>query len=309
VRHLFLVVAAVSVLTSLLAAQAPPGGRGGAPPLVRENATQKVTDHVYLIPDESVVLVPNIGIIVGSRATLVVDTGMGTRNGQTVMREVEKVSKNAQLYLVTTHIHPEHDLGAAAFPSQTKMIRSQAQVVEIKETGLDLAKRFSGFSALNAELLSGAEFRKADITFDRDYTLDLGGVRARLIAMGNNHTRGDTAIFIEPDRVLFSGDVTMPGLPAIAADASIRQWLTSQDRFEALRPTHVVPSHGPMGDAAMIAKYKKFFGTIVQRVADLKKQGKTADEAATTIQGELKDTFGDSPRIAAAIRTAYSQTQ
>ena len=120
-----------------------------------------------------------------------------------------------------------------------------------------------GFSPMNAELLAGAEFRKADITFDREYTVDLGGVRARLIAMGNNHTRGDTAIFIEPDGVLFSGDVTMPALPAIAADAGLRQWLTSQQRFEALRPKRIVPSHGAMGDASMVANYKTFFDTIL----------------------------------------------
>ena len=300
----------VSLIALLASAQAPGGGRGTLPPpLVRDNATEKISEHVHVIPDNNVVLVPNIGIIVGSRATLVVDTGMGTRNGRTVMREVEKVSRNTELYLVTTHIHPEHDLGAAAFPPHTKVIRAQAQVTEIGETGLDLARRFSGFSPLTAELLAGAEFRKADITFDREHTLDLGGVRARLIAMGNNHTRGDTAIFIEPDGVLFSGDVTMPGLPAIAADAGIRQWLTSQQRFEALRPTRIVPSHGAMGDASMVADYKTFFDTIVRRVADLKKQGKTVDEAARTIQGELKEKFGDSPRIGATVRMAYTQTQ
>jgi glyoxylase-like metal-dependent hydrolase (beta-lactamase superfamily II) len=139
--------------------------------------------------------------------------------------------------------------------------------------------------------------------------VDLGGVRARLIAMGNNHTRGDTAIFIEPDGILFSGDVTMPGLPAIAGDASIRLWLTSQQRFAALRPKRVVPSHGAMGDASMIANYRMFFDTILGRVAELKKQGKTVDEAVSTIQGELKGKFGDAPRIATAIRSAYVQTQ
>src|SRR5688572_26727739 len=99
---------ALVVLT--LAAGTMLAQRGPAvPPLVRENATQKVSDHVHVIPDNSVPVVPNVGIIVGSRATLVVDTGLGARNGQTIMREVGKVSKNADLYLVTTHVHPEHD--------------------------------------------------------------------------------------------------------------------------------------------------------------------------------------------------------
>ena len=192
-----------------------------APPLVREDATQKISNHVYVIPDNNVGMVPNVGIVVGSRATLVVDTGLGARNGKTVMKEVEKVSKNNELYLVTTHFHPEHDLGAQGFPAHTKVVRSQAQVKEIAELGLETAKRFSGISPLHAELLQGAEFRTADITFDQEHTLDLGGVRVRILAMGYNHTRGDTATFVEPDRVLFSGDVSMGALPAAGAP---RRW-------------------------------------------------------------------------------------
>src|ERR1700752_1545636 len=45
-------------------------------PLIRENATIKISDHVYVIPDGNVGAVPNVGIIVGSNATLVVDTGL-----------------------------------------------------------------------------------------------------------------------------------------------------------------------------------------------------------------------------------------
>lgn len=86
------------------------------PPLVQENKTIKVSDHVYVIPDGRVNLVPNIGIIVGSRATLVVDAGMGPRNGQTVLRELAKVNKNTDLYFTTTHFHPEHMTGVQAFP-------------------------------------------------------------------------------------------------------------------------------------------------------------------------------------------------
>ena len=86
-------------------------------PLVKENATVKVAAHTFVIPDMNVGGVPNVGIIVGDRATLVIDTGLGQKNGETVMREVQKVSKNSELYLATTHFHPEHDLGAAAFPA------------------------------------------------------------------------------------------------------------------------------------------------------------------------------------------------
>lgn len=287
-----------------------PGGRGAAPPpLVRADATEKISEHVYVIPDDNVGMVPNVGIIVGSRATLVVDTGLGARNGRTVMSEVEKVSPNEELYLVTTHVHPEHDLGAGGFPAHTQMIRSRDQVAEIKETGLQMAKAFSGFSPLHAELLKGAEFREADIVFDEENMLDLGGVRVRILAMGYNHTRGDTATFVEPDRVLFSGDVTMQALPAVGASSSIDQWLESQARFLALKPARIVPSHGPMGDQSMLMRYQEFLQIVQRRAAELKKQGRSAEETVSALQTELREKFGESNRMAGTIRTAYSQAR
>src|SRR5215831_11321043 len=105
------------LIEKLLLFQQPPQ----APlPLIRENATVKVSPHVYVIPDGNVGAVPNVGIVVGSRATLVIDTGLGPRNGQTVLREVEKVSRNSSLYLVATHFHAEHLMGESVFPREAK---------------------------------------------------------------------------------------------------------------------------------------------------------------------------------------------
>ena len=238
-----------------LAAQAP-----RPDPLVRENAMQKVSDHVYVIPDNNVQLVPNVGIIVGNQGVLVVDTGMGARNGATVLREAQKVGAGKTLYLATTHIHPEHDLGAHAFPATTKMIRAESQVQEIAEDGLAISDRFKAMSPSNAELLKDAQFRKADITFKDTYDLDLGGVRVRFMAMGFNHTKGDTVFFVEPDAVLFAGDIVMMRLPNVTGpDSRVQHWLSSLDRLEALTPKLIVPSHGPNGDTAMIAAYRAYF--------------------------------------------------
>src|SRR6187431_1973291 len=111
-RHAAYLSVIVALATAGVGAQ-----RGPAPdPLVRENATVKLAAHTYVIPDANVGLVPNVGIIVGSRGTLVIDPGLGRRNGETVLREVAKVSRNAEVYIGTTHFHPEHTTGYVAFP-------------------------------------------------------------------------------------------------------------------------------------------------------------------------------------------------
>jgi glyoxylase-like metal-dependent hydrolase (beta-lactamase superfamily II) len=298
---------AVLIISVIVATAVSAQRGGGAPPLVRENATEKISEHVYVIPDNNVGMVPNVGIIVGTRGTLVVDTGLGPRNGQAIVREMQKVSKTPELYLATTHVHPEHDLGAGGFPAHTKMIRSQAQVKEIADSGLEMAKRFSGFSPLNAELLKDVQFRPADITFDREHVVDLGNVRVRIIAMGYNHTRGDQAVFVEPDAVLFSGDVVMTALPNVGG-STIKQWLSSQERFDKLQPKRIVPSHGAMGDLSMVANTRTFLETVQRRVAELKKQGKTLDEATAAVTMELQDKYpGAGARLTGTIRAAYNE--
>jgi glyoxylase-like metal-dependent hydrolase (beta-lactamase superfamily II) len=277
------------------------------PPLIKEGITEKIADHVYVIPDGEVLLVPNVGIVVGTRGTLVVDSGLGTRNGQTVMREVAKVSKGGELYVASTHFHPEHDLGAMAFPATAKMLRSRDQQADIEESGAETVKRFAGFSPESAELLKGVEFRKADQLFDKELTIDLGGVRVRLMAMGPNHTRGDIAFWVEPDAILFSGDVVMTTMPAFNGQVSkLSTWLQSLNRFEQLQPKRIVPSHRAMGDASMITRWKTLMTTVQSRAADLKKQGRTLDDSVKVIQDELQDRY---PRtqLAGVAAAAYRE--
>jgi glyoxylase-like metal-dependent hydrolase (beta-lactamase superfamily II) len=72
-----------------------------------------------------------VGIVVGKRATLIVDPGMGVRSGEAVARETAKVSRNSELYIVNTHFHPEHTTGEAGLPPTAKLIRSRAQQQDV----------------------------------------------------------------------------------------------------------------------------------------------------------------------------------
>jgi glyoxylase-like metal-dependent hydrolase (beta-lactamase superfamily II) len=297
--------AALLMQTQPLAAQAPPD------PIVKAEGLRQVSLHVYIIPDNSVPLVPNVGFVIGERGILVIDTGLGPRNGSAVLEVAKNLGGSRALFLVTTHFHPEHDLGAQVFPESTTLIRSNDQVKDISEFGLQLAQVFARRSAINAELLKDADFRKANVTFDKDYTVDLGGVNVELIAMGANHTRGDTAIWIERDRVLFSGDVAMRPQPAFASPYSnVRHWLSSLDRLEALKPAIIVPSHGPVGDGSMFASgYRIYLVEVRDRTTTEKKAGRNADQAVEAVTAAMVDRFPDKGRLAGAIKAAYAEAQ
>src|SRR6476646_9091923 len=139
----FLLIPAIGAPASGQPTEPPP------PPLVRENATVKLSDHVYVIPDGNVGGVPNVGIIVGSKGTLIIDTGLGPRNMETILREAAKVSRNQELYLVATHFHPEHAGGSSAFPPTGKFIVARIQQQDIDELGTGMMKQFASMTPLN----------------------------------------------------------------------------------------------------------------------------------------------------------------
>ena len=305
VRCQSFLIAATLACASMVSAQRGPA----ADPLVRENATVKLADRTYVIPDANVGMVPNVGIVVGSRATLVIDPGMGRRNGETVLKEVAKLSKNSDLFIASTHFHPEHTTGYVAFPPSAKYVNSTTQEAEFEESGMQFVKTFSGRSTLNAELLKDASRRRADITFDREHTLDLGGVRVRFLLVGPTHTRGDTGFFVEGDNVLFTGDVVMnESFLAANQASSIKAWLTAFDTFEALKPKTIVPAHGAFGPGTLIATNRAWVRQVQEKTLALKGQGKSIEETATAVASEMQAQHPNWPRangLAALSRSAY----
>jgi len=259
-------------------------------------------------------LVPNIGIIVGTRATLVVDTGMGPRNGQVDLRELAKVSKNSELYLTTTHFHPEHVTGAQAFPASTVVIRPAVQQEEVAQKQPEFIHTFSGRTPEIKALLQEVKPRAPDLVFDREVKLDLGGVTARLLWLGAAHTRGDSFIFVEEDRVLFTGDVVLnrffPIFPD--ADSSGKNWLVILNQLEALQPRTIVPGHGEVGEAALVSKERTFLKEVQSRVVELKAQGKPAEEVAQLLSVEFRAKYPDWENpgwISDAVGRFYSESK
>ena len=276
-------------------------------PMVRDEGLRRISRHVHIIPDNSVPAVPNVGLIVGAKAILVIDTGLGSKNGTIVADAARKLAPNRTLYLVATHAHPEHDLGAQAFPVGSRLIRSEDQQRDAAND-MKVADLFRSRSPAMAELLEGAHFRPADILFRSSYDLDLGGgVRARILAMGPNHTDGDTIVWVPADRVLFSGDLAMKPQPVVTTEkASIAHWMLSFARMEALRPAMIVPSHGPIGDVGLIREYRRYLSEVAERTARAKQAGMTLETATAAVTQAMVDRYPDRGRLATAVKMAFA---
>jgi glyoxylase-like metal-dependent hydrolase (beta-lactamase superfamily II) len=276
-------------------------------PLVEEKST-RVSDHVYAIMG-----FPNIAIVAGSRATLVVDTGLGPRNGATVMRVVKKLATGQKLFLTTTHFHAEHTAGEAGFPAETILIRPAVQQEEAEKSAAAMIARFSTLSAQNGELLAGVKLRAPDLVFDTEAKLDLGGVTARLLWFGAGHTKGDELIFIEPDSTLIPGDIVQDKLvPRVnSGEGTPQGWLALLDRVALLKPSYIIPDHGELGDGSLIAKERAFIVDLQSRALALKRQGVPVGDAGKQLTAEFKAKYpdwGNLELVASFVERVYAES-
>jgi glyoxylase-like metal-dependent hydrolase (beta-lactamase superfamily II) len=277
-------------------------------PMLGEDTT-KISDHVWAIMG-----FPNIAIVVGSRATLVVDTGLGPKNGATIARVAAKLApNNSRLFLTTTHFHPEHAAGDPGFPANTILIRNAVQQQEMEKHGQEMIDMFSGRSAENKELLAGVALRPPDVTFSQEATVDLGGVTVRLLWFGGAHTKGDELIFVEPDRTLVSGDVVQnKTMPNIFGDGGTpATWLAVLDKVEALNAAHILPDHSAPGDGSLVGAERDLIAGIQTRALALKQQGMSVEDAGKQISAELKTQHPDWPNTNAAgfVKSVYAEPQ
>ena len=90
--------------------------------------------------------------------------------------------------------------------------------------------------------------------------------------------------------------------------ASVRAWLNSFDKLEPLHPSHIVPSHGDMGDGSLIEMNRKCLRELQARAVALKREGKSLEETTGLITAEFRARYPDwigNPGPAA--RSAYNE--
>ncbi len=277
--------------------------------VLEENPVQ-VSEHVYYLKG-----FPNVGIVIGDRATLVVDTGLGHRNGEIITRAVKRLAKGQVLYLTTTHYHAEHTAGDSGFPPTTIIIRNAVQEEEINKYGAAFLANFARRPEMK-DLLVGEKIRPADILFDRELKLDLGGgVTARLMWMGAAHTKGDEMTFVEPDRTLISGDIVQYKQPSgiSAPDGSAKSWFEILEKLPALNAKTILPDHSPPGEAAaMIAMQKTFLVDLRDRALAAKHSGVPVEDAAKQITETMKGLYPGYEQwfgVPGAVRKVYTEYQ
>ena len=228
-----------------------------APPVVQGDPVE-LADGIYVIPDRRIDLVPNIGIVVGTESALVIDSGLGPRNGTYVLEQAKRLARNRQPYLTITRFHPEHGFGVQAFKGSATIVYDRAQRHELGRKCSGYLELFKGLIPDIGPTLDEVQLVDPDLTYDADAEIDLGGHRGVLRSVGPAHSAGDQTIFID-DRILFAGDLLETRMfsiflyfPPLDTDVDGDRWIDVPDGMIASKPEIVVPGHGEVSDITVI---------------------------------------------------------
>src|ERR671917_298413 len=276
------------------------GGNTAPIPPVVGGSPEEIAEGVFVIPDGRVPLVPNVGVIVGDRAALVVEAGLGPRSGTVVLEAARELAGDRPLFLTLTHFHPEHGYGAQAFGDAATIVYNREQRDEFLQKAHPYLEMFRGMGGEVEKQLEGVEFVDPHVVYEDAADLDLGGRVVRLRSRGTAHTRGDQTVYLPDEGVLFTGDLVenrffpiLPFFPPHDTDVDGGKWIGVLDELERLAPGIVVPGHGEISDAGIIAAVREYLTMLRDETERLAGEGNDADEIVAALDPRMHALHSD----------------
>jgi glyoxylase-like metal-dependent hydrolase (beta-lactamase superfamily II) len=182
------------------------------------SALTKISGHIYWMPPGPPDR-PSVCGVVGARRSLMLDAGSSRAHTREFLDALRDENAEPPSAVVYTHSHWDHVFGGVELDGIVIAHASTAKrLIELAATdwsddGLD-RRVAAGQSSLQhaehvkAELPSPrtVEVALADIIFQDELDIELGGVTVRVRHVGGNHSVDSCVMYVEPDRVLFLGD-------------------------------------------------------------------------------------------------------
>src|SRR4051795_4215667 len=194
----------------------------------------------------------NAGFVVTSDGVVVFDA-LGTPSlGWALLQHIQGVTENKIRYIFASHYHADHIYGLQAFKDHTEaVIVAQERSGEYKDNEPTADEKATQRldqrrAALSPWVDANTRVVPPDITFKERMTITLGETRLTLLYAGPAHSSSDIMMMVEPDGVLFAGDIVQNGrIPFMNSDdVSTTQWLHALDEVARLDPKYIIPGHG-----------------------------------------------------------------
>ena len=189
--------------------------------------------------------VANIGFIVGERCVAVIDAGGSLDEGKALRCAIKTITPLPVCYIILTHVHPDHMLGAAALLESDTVVIGHAKLARamklLGEYYIARLQEFTGQLMAPVDLVTPGR----SIEAGQSLSLDLGHRIITLRAHETAHTDNDLSVYDETSQTLWTGDlVFLEHTPVV--DGSSKGWLQVLQTLSDVNARRVVPGHGPV---------------------------------------------------------------
>lgn len=223
----------------------------------------------------------NISFVIGDKGVAVIDTGGSPKLGAAFRETIRGMTSLPILYVINTHVHPDHVMGNAAFkPDKPIFIGHQKLAVAMalrKDAYLRNQSVWVGADAAGSELI------EPTLPISTTQEVDLGGKILRLTAHPVAHSPSDLTVFETTSKTLWTGDLLfIERTPSIDGDAAA--WLNVIEQLRAISATQIVPGHGSVSqhpDAALDDE-KRYLTTLLSDVRTAIKRGDSMEQTIPT---------------------------
>jgi cyclase len=274
---------------------------------------------VYLQPDGGWGW-SNAGLITAGGTSLLVDTLFDLTLTKAMLEAMAPVTDQHPIgQAFNTHGNGDHWYGNELLPDNIPIVASAGAVEVMKASPpnavhtlfneVDLGPEFEAFAKQNMRRFDFASVngRLPTATFERSKDLTVGNRNINLIELGPAHTNGDAIAYVPDADAVFTGDILfIEGTPLMWA-GPISNWIAACEKIIELRPTTIVPGHGPVTDASGVRDVQRYLTYIRDEARQRFDAGMDEEAAADDIDlADFRD-WGDRERIAANVANLYRE--
>ena len=195
----------------------------------------KLSGHIWYMPFEEERDRPNLCYVKGEKMSLAVDAGHSEEHIRVFYDLLEKEGLPLPSLTVITHWHWDHTFAMHAVNGLTLAgKRTNEHLLEcmkkIGEKGPDAFLNI--YDSIRKEYDGGKKMIvvPADIVFEGDMTIDLGGCTVRVLQTEAPHTDDSTLVYVCEDQTLFIGDASCSQFPNGPKDPKLARALADKIR-------------------------------------------------------------------------------
>jgi quinoprotein relay system zinc metallohydrolase 2 len=230
----------------------------------------------------------NVSFVVGSHGVAVIDTGGSLKVGKQLRAAIKAVTPLPILYVINTHVHPDHIFGNAAF------VQDKPVFVGHVKLGDTMQLRQEAYNKLNVKYLGadavGSDMVKPSMVVSTESKLDLGDRSLQFTTYVSAHTVTDISVIDSKTRTLFTGDLLfIERTPVIESD--IKGLIAAIDGLKSSQVSQVVPGHGPFTKDWIVAlnNERLYLDTLLTDIRANIKNGVSMEKTMETAAASEKN--------------------